>query len=92
MGKILFAHRLQALLDEFEVLNFTLQSVTTDRLWHYSRVGYSYRHHASRLVIDGTMRHKWGFIGDQIAHFELFHDADRMRAFLDMAALVACRS
>ena len=89
MGKALFAHRLEALLDEFAVLDFQLQSVTTDWLWYYARVGYRYRHHASGLIIDGTMRHQWGFVGDRIAHFELFHDADRMRAFLDMAALVA---
>jgi ketosteroid isomerase-like protein len=90
LGKVLFAHRLEMLLDEVEVLAFDLQSVTTVGLWHYSRVRYRYRHHVSRMVIDGTMRHKFAFVGNKIAHFELFHDAHRMRAFYDMAGLVAC--
>jgi ketosteroid isomerase-like protein len=92
MSRALFAHRLESLLDHFAVLDFQLQSMTTDGLWHYTRVGYSYRHHASGLVLDGTMRHKWGFVDDKIAHFELYHDAARMRAFLDMAMLVATGS
>ncbi len=84
LGKALFARRLEALLDQVEVLAFDLQGVWSDGLWHYSRVRYRYRHHANGHVIEGSMRHKWGFVGDKIAHFELFHDADRMRAFLDM--------
>ena len=90
LGKILFAQRLEMLLDQVEVLAFDLQGVTTDGLWHCSRVRYRYRHHASRMLIDGTMRHKFGFVGDKIAHFELFHDTHRMRAFYDMAGLAAC--
>ena len=38
------------------------------------------------VVLDGTMRHLWRFVGDEIAHFELFHDAPRMRAFYAMTA------
>ena len=45
----------------------------------------AYRHRATRLDVDGQMRHKWLFIGDEIAGFELFHDARRMRAFYDLA-------
>ena len=89
LGKVLFARRLEALLDQVEVLAFDLQSVTTDGIWHRSRVRYLYRHHANRMVIDGTMSHRFGFIGDKIAHFELFHDTHRMRAFYDMAGPVA---
>ena len=32
------------------------------------------------------MRHKWRFVGDEIAHFELFHDSPRMHAFYNLAA------
>jgi hypothetical protein len=38
------------------------------------------------MEVDGAMRHKWRFVGDEIAHFELFHDSERMRAFYKMAA------
>jgi ketosteroid isomerase-like protein len=88
LGKALFAQRLETLLDEFVVEEFELQGVWRSGFWYHTRVRYLYRHHVSGLVIDGTMRHKWGLVGDKIAHFELFHDAARMRAFLDMA--VAC--
>ena len=92
LGKVLFARRLEALLDQVEVLAFALQeqSVTRDGIWYWSRVTYRYRHHASRMIIEGSMRHKWGFVGKRIAHFELFHDADRMRAFYDVAGLMTC--
>ena len=86
LGKVLFAQRLETLLDQVEVLAFDLEGVTTDGLWHTSRVRYRYRHHANGLVIAGTMRHKFGFVADRIAHFELFHDTHRMRAFYDIAA------
>jgi hypothetical protein len=39
------------------------------------------------MEVDGIMRHIWLFIGDEIAHFELFHDSRRMRAFYEMAAV-----
>ena len=51
-----------------------------------SRVAFRYRHRASGLEVDGTMRHKWRFVGDKIAHFELFHDSPRMHAFYNLAA------
>jgi hypothetical protein len=87
VGKVLFAQRLEMLLDLVEVLAFDPVGMTTDGLWHYSRVRYRYRHHASRLVISGTMRQKIGFVGDSIAHYQLFHDTRRMRAFYAMADL-----
>ena len=87
LSKVLFAHRLAAVLDKIEVVNFDLQGATSDGLWHYGRVRYCYRHRANDLVIEGTMRQKFRFVGDRIAHFELFHDAARMRAFYDMASL-----
>ncbi len=91
VGKVLFAQRLEMLLDQVEVLSFDpVGLTTTDRLWHYSRVRYRYRHHASRLVIAGTMRQKFGFVGDRIAHYELMHDTHRMRAFYNLAAHDAC--
>ena len=43
------------------------------------------------MEIDGTMRHRWRFVGDEVAHFELFYDSPRMRAFYDLAAVEADR-
>ena len=92
LGKVLLARRFEAMLDEVEVQAFKLQkhSYATDGFWHYSRAAYRYRHHASGMIIEGSMRNRWGFVGTRIAHFEVFHDSDRMRAFLDVAGLAAC--
>jgi ketosteroid isomerase-like protein len=89
MSKALFAERLQGLLDQFAVQEFKLRSIWHDGLWHHTSVAYRYRHHLSGHEIDDTMHHKWGFVGDKIAHFELFYDAAKMRAFLGMAAVAA---
>lgn len=90
LGKVLFAQRLEMLLDQVEVVVFDLSNVTTDGFWHHCRVRYRYQHRANRMIIDGSMRHKFAFVGHKIAHFELFHDTHRMRAFYDLARLPAC--
>jgi hypothetical protein len=90
MGKALFGNRLAMLLDEIEVQRFDLQGVVRHGLWHFSRVEYIYRHRATGMRIDGSMRHQWGFVGARIGHFEVFHDSARMCAFFDMAGLLAC--
>jgi hypothetical protein len=86
LGKVPLGRRLASLLDHIEVMAFDLQAVARQSIWHNSRLRYRYRHRATGLVIEGSMRHKCAFVGSTIAHFELFHDADRMRAFFAMAA------
>ncbi len=92
LGRVLLARRLEALLDEVEVKSFDLQeqSLTTDGLRHFCRVAYRYRHRASGVMIEGNMRQRWGFVGTRVAQFEVFHDADRMRAFYDYAGRAPC--
>jgi len=90
VGKVLLAQRLDMVLDQVEVQAFDPVGLTTDGIWHYSRVRFRYRHHVSRLVISGTMRQKFGFVGDRIAHYQLFHDSHRMRAFYNLATHAAC--
>jgi hypothetical protein len=90
VGRMLFAERLEMLLDQIEVLAFDPGSLATDGLWHVNRVAYRYRHRASGLVIAGTMRQRFAFVGDRIAHYQLLHDTHRMRAFYDLAARDAC--
>jgi hypothetical protein len=94
LGKALLKKRLEALLDEVEVESYRpiVRSFTTDGLWHFNRVHYRYRHRANGLVIEGTMRQKWGLVGTRIAHFEIFHDSDRMRAFYDVGGLATCHA
>src|SRR5438046_2028330 len=87
VGQDAFGARLEMFLRKFEVEEFKLQHpVTTNGIWLQSRVVFRYRHRVSRWDVDGTMRHKWLFVGDEIAHFELFHDSPKMRAFYDLAA------
>ncbi len=80
------------MLDEVEIQSFRMQrhSFVTDGFWYFSRVNFLYRHRVSHLMIEGTMRQKWGLVGTKIAHFEIFHDSDRMRAFYDVAGSAAC--
>lgn len=86
LGRDDFGGRLEKFLRKFEVEDFKLQQVTAKGLWLQSRVLFRYRHRASGMEVDGTMRHMWRFVGDEIAHFELFHDSPRMRAFYAMTA------
>ena len=85
-GRDEFGRRLESFLRQFEVKAFALQQVSVKGLWVQSRASFRYRHRASGMEVDGAMRHKWRFVGDEIAHFELFHDSERMRAFYKMAA------
>jgi len=86
VGRDNFGDRLERFLSLFEVRDFKLKHVTARGLWLQSRAHFRYRHRASGMEVDGAMRHKWRFVGDEIAHFELFHDSPRMRAFYKMAA------
>lgn len=84
-GRDDFGDRLDMFLRRFKVEDFTLHQVTAKGLWVQSRAHFRYRHRAGGMEVDGTMRHVWRFVGDEIAHFELFHDSPRMRAFYAMA-------
>jgi hypothetical protein len=79
------AFQLERFARQFAVEEFRLQLLRTEGILLVSTVAFRYRHRATRLDVDGQMRHKWLFIGDEIAGFELFHDARRMRAFYDLA-------
>jgi ketosteroid isomerase-like protein len=86
LGRDNFGGRLDLFQRAYEVVDFKLLHVTTRGLWVQSRALYRYRHRTGGMEVDGTMRHLWRFVGDEIAHFELFHDAPRMRAFYAMTA------
>ena len=84
-GRDEFGHRLEMLLRKYEVEQFNLQHVTPNGIWVNSKVAFRYRHRASGWRFDSTMRHKWLFVGDEIAQFDLYYDAPLMRAFHEMA-------
>ena len=79
--------RLEMFLGHIEVREFKLLQVVSKGFWTQSRAYFRYRQLNGSMEVDGTMRHLWKFIGDEIAHFELFHDSQCMRAFYAMAAL-----
>jgi ketosteroid isomerase-like protein len=85
MGRDEFGHRLEMLLRKYQVEQFKLQQVTSNGIWVNSRVAFRYRHRASGLPFDNTMRHRWLFVGDEIAEFDLYYDAPLMHAFHEMA-------
>ncbi len=89
VGRDELERRLERLLGQIEVLSFEPLSWASDGLWLVNRVAYRYRHRSSRLVIGGTMRQRFAFVGDKIAHYQLLHDTRRMRAFYDLAACCA---
>lgn len=84
VGRALLGERLQMLLDQVEVQSFVLTDVRMDGVRVGGWFNYCYRHRANGLQVEGTMRHKFGFVGDRIAHFELINDTHLLRAFYDM--------
>lgn len=90
IGRDAFACRLEQYVRRFAVEEFGLQLVRAEGASLLTTAAYRYRHRATGLEIDGHMRHKWLFVGDEIAAFELFHDARRMRAFYDLVLGRVC--
>ena len=86
-GRDHFADQLELFLRQFKVEDFRLLQMRVDGLGFCSSVAYRYRHRASGLDVEGRMRHTWRFAGDEIAHFELFHDSPRMHAFYNLTAV-----
>ena len=87
-GKANLAPRLQAILDEFEFVEYVPLQIRADGDVCSSRIRFHYRHKATRLDYDGTMRHVCRIAGDRIARFEEFHDTERVRTFLKLVEQV----
>jgi ketosteroid isomerase-like protein len=86
-GRDQFGDRLDMFLQRLEVQEFKLQQVMAKGICLQSRAHFLYRNRSNGMDIDGSMRHVWRFVGDEIAHFELFHDSPKMRAFYAMSAM-----
>jgi ketosteroid isomerase-like protein len=85
VGKHDFGRGLKRLLEDWEVVEFTPLWIKPHGLWLRAQVSYWYQARATGLEIDGTMRHLWRVVNDEIVHFELLHDAPRMDAFRRLA-------
>jgi hypothetical protein len=88
MGRDNFGFRAEEFLRKYEVEEFRLQQATPRGIWVNSRVAFRYRHRANGWYVDSTMRHKWRFVGDEIAQLDLYYDAPLMHAFYEMADAV----
>lgn len=78
--------RLQSLIDDFDFLEYVPMRITAEGEHLHSRISFRFRHKATGLEYDGTMRHVWRVEGDKIVRFEEFHDAARVRTFFAMVA------
>ena len=85
-GKEQLRPRLQAIIDDFDFLEYVPMQITAEGEHLHSRISFRYRHKATGLEYDGTMRHVWRIEGDKIVRFEEFHDAARVRTFFAMLA------
>jgi len=85
-GKDQLRPRLQAILDDFDFIEYVPLQITASGQSFHSRVRFRYRHKATGLEYDGTMRHVWRVEGDRIVRFEEFHDAERVRTFFQLLA------
>jgi len=88
-GRDKLARRLQAILDDFDFLAYRPLQITSQGIAFHSQVRFHYSHKATGLDFDGTMRHVWRIVGDQIVRFEEFHDTERVRAFFELLAHAA---
>ena len=87
-GKALFFQRVQSFLDEHEVLNYGAPQILPRGGGMVDcRIHYHYRNKASRLKIDGTMRHIWSVVDGKIVRLEVIHDAKRMGAYFELGRL-----
>ena len=91
-GRDELAKRFQAILDDFDFIEYVPLQITADGESFHSRVRFHYRHRATGHEYEGTMRHVWRVEGDKIVHFEEFHDAERVRAFFRLLAEAQSRS
>jgi ketosteroid isomerase-like protein len=85
-GRDELAKRLQMILDDFDFIYYRPEQITAQGIAFHSQVKFHYRHKATGLEYEGSMRHTWRIAGDRITRFEEYHDAERVRAFFRLLA------
>ncbi|MBX9588959.1 MAG: nuclear transport factor 2 family protein [Hyphomonadaceae bacterium] len=72
------------ILRDFEVLEYRPLKIADGDGISTSRAKIHYGHRATGLSYEATIRNVWRIQGDKVRHFEVFHDAARLRAFYEM--------
>ncbi len=85
-GRDTLKQRLQAFLDAYDVLEFTLMSAIPTEDGFDFRVNYHYSSKTNGLDIQGAQRHLWVVRGGLITSFTVVHDAGRLGAFFDLTS------
>jgi ketosteroid isomerase-like protein len=88
-GKTLLENRIHAFRAQYTVLDYSAATTGLIDDWVPGRVTYHYRHKASGLEIDGSMRHYFRVCGDKIVALDVVHDGWRMGAFFQLTAYIA---
>ena len=85
-GKPAIVSLLAEIVRDFEVLEYRPLKIseTDDKV--ASRAKIHYGHRATGLSYEATVRNVWHIEGDKVRHFEVFHDAARLRAFFEMVS------
>ena len=88
LGKPQVMRSLRTIARDFAVLEYRpLKIVPHDGFWS-SRVRIGYGHRATGLTYEATITNFWQFERDKIVMCESFHDAARLRAFLEMVSRI----
>ena len=83
-GKQKIVTSLAEILRDFEVVEYRPLKITEDGDTATSRAKIHYGHKATGLSYEASIRNVWRIEGDKVRHFEVFHDAARLRAFFEM--------
>jgi ketosteroid isomerase-like protein len=71
---------------DFEVIEYRPTKMSNnDGVWT-CRARLHYLHRETSLSYEATISNVWTMVGDRITSYEVFHDAERMRAFFEMVS------
>jgi ketosteroid isomerase-like protein len=88
-GKQRIVASLAEILRDFEVLEYRPLKISEEDGVTTSRARIHYGHRATGLTYEATISNLWHIAGDKVRHFEIFHDAARLRAFFEMVSRMA---
>ena len=90
VGNVRGKHKIIAslgdILRDFEVVEYRPLKITESDDIAISRARIHYGHKATGLSYEANIRNVWHIEGDKVRHFEVFHDAARLRAFFEMVS------
>lgn len=84
-GREELKRRLQAFLDDYEVLMFHIVGAVPSGTECVFRIQYRYRARDTGLDIEGSQRHAWRVKDNEIVAFTVMHDAQRLGAFFGLS-------